>query len=96
MNSIVVAGGVLQMVVAAALFVFGLMIQNNVRKVKEEIMKDVRGEFVSANVSAQQHAHTNLLLQNLGVDVREVKESIAELSTRISRVEGRLNGDMEL
>lgn len=95
-NIIVVGGAMLQVMVAAFIFIFGLMIQNNVRKMKEEVMKDVRREFVPAKVSAQQYATANLLLQNLGVDLRDIKESMAEISARLYRVEGRLNGGLKL
>lgn len=90
MSTMVVAGGIAQMVVAAALFVFGLMIQSNVRKMKDEIMRESRGEFVAAPVAAQQYASTNLLLTNLAQEVGAMRTEVVSLGKEVAALDATI------
>lgn len=90
MNWLVTIGGAIQVIVAGALFVFGLMIQSNVRKMKDEIMREVRTEFVSAAVSAQQYATTNLLLRNLTATVEGMRADLTGVGNKVAALEATI------
>jgi uncharacterized protein YoxC len=91
MSTLLVAGGIAQIVVAAAMFVFGLMIQNNVRKMKDEIMTESRREFVSTAVATQQQANTNLLLRNLTETVDGLRTDVVGLGKEVAALKVKID-----
>lgn len=67
-----------------------LWISNGMQTTKEEVLKEVRGEFVSAEVAAQRFSTTNLLLTNLAQDIGGIRANIGSIDTRLSHLEGRV------
>lgn len=89
-NWVTIILGVGQALILLIGLVFGLTIKTQVQSTRAKIMKDVQAQYVSAPVSAQQFANTNILLTNLTTEVSGLKTEVGNLSVQMAHLEGKV------
>lgn len=87
---LVAVGGVANLGLMAIFAYVVLLVRNSVLTTKVEVLSQVRGEYVPADVCTVQHSNTNLLLRNIGTSIEGLQGEVHDLGDKVHKQDTRL------